>query len=170
MYFNITQDIPWWDMSEAKLLDQIDKRILRLIQEDASLSIAEIASNVGLSQTPCWKRLQKLEANGIIRRRIAVLDPIKLGLGMTVFVSVKVGDHTADSLQSFADTVTGMHEVMDFYRVAGDVDYILRVVVSDTSAFDDFYKRLITLFPLKNVSSHFALESIKAETAFPISA
>jgi Lrp/AsnC family transcriptional regulator len=157
-------------MSDAKLLDQIDKRILRLVQEDASLSIAEIAAEVGLSQTPCWKRLQKLEANGIIRRRIAVLDPIKLGLGMTVFVSVKVGDHTAGSLQNFADAVTAMHEVMDFYRVAGDVDYILRVVISDTAAFDEFYKRLITLFPLKNVTSHFALENIKAETAFPISA
>jgi Lrp/AsnC family transcriptional regulator len=157
-------------MSEAKVLDQVDKNILRIVQKDASLSIGDIAAKVGLSQTPCWKRLQKLEANGIIRRRIAVLDPIKLGLGMTVFVSIKIGDHTAAALARFADDIALMDEVMDLYRVAGDIDYILRVVVSDAAAFDEFYKRLIALFPLKSVTSHFALENIKAETAFPITA
>jgi Lrp/AsnC family transcriptional regulator len=157
-------------MSEAKVLDQIDRNILRIVQKDASLSIGDIAAQVGLSQTPCWKRLQKLESNGIIRRRIAVLDPIKLGLGMTVFVSLKIGDHSGEALTQFADAVASMDEVMDLYRVAGAVDYILRVVVADTPAFDDFYKRLIALFPLKSVTSHFALENIKAETAFPITA
>ncbi len=154
-------------MSDTRL-DQVDRRILQIVQQDASLSIGQIAAQVGLSQTPCWKRLQKLESNGIIRRRIAVLDPIKLGLGMTVFVSIKIGDHTTESLEQFAQRVTAMEEVMDFYRVAGDVDYVLRVVVSDAAAFDEFYKKLIALNPLKNVTSHFALENIKAETAFPI--
>ncbi len=155
-------------MSEPKILDAIDKRILRIIQKDASLSINEIASRVGLSQTPCWKRLQRLEAAGVIRRRIALLDPMKLGLGITVFVTIEVGDHAAAAQKRFATALAAMEEVMDFYRMAGEVDYLLRVVVPDTAAFDDFYKRLIEIMPLKNVTSRFALENIKSETAFPI--
>ena len=155
-------------MSEPKILDAIDKRILRIIQKDASLSINEIASRVGLSQTPCWKRLQRLEAAGVIKRRIALLDPMKLGLGITVFVTIEVGDHSAAAQKRFAAALAAMEEVMDFYRMAGEVDYLLRVVVPDTAAFDEFYKRLIEIMPLKNVTSRFALENIKSETAFPI--
>ena len=155
-------------MSEPKILDAIDKRILRIIQKDASLSINEIASRVGLSQTPCWKRLQRLEAAGVIKRRIALLDPMKLGLGITVFVTIEVGDHSASVQKRFATELAAMEEVMDFYRMAGEVDYLLRIVVPDTAAFDDFYKRLIDVMPLKNVTSRFALENIKSETAFPI--
>ena len=155
-------------MSEPKIIDAIDRRILRIIQRDASLSINEIATRVGLSQTPCWKRLQRLETAGVIKRRIAVLDPIKLGLGLTVFVTIKVGDHSAGALKGFAADVAAMDEVMDFYRLAGEVDYALRVVVPDTAAFDDFYKRLIEIIPLKNVTSRFALEVIKCETAYAI--
>lgn len=151
-------------------MDNIDRRILRIVQKDASLSIAQIASQVGLSQTPCWKRLQRLEATGIIKRRIALLDPQKLGLSVTVFVSIQIGDHSGDALERFAQTVAGMDEVLDFYRMAGDVDYVLRVVVPDMPAFDAFYRRLIETLPLKNVTSRFALESIKSETALPISA
>lgn len=151
-------------------MDLIDKRILRLVQKDASLSIGEIANQVGLSQTPCWKRLQKLEQNGVIKRRIALLDPVKLGLGMTVFVTLEVGDHAGPLLAQFTKEIMQMEEVMDFYRMAGDVDYVLRVLVSDAAAFDVFYKRLIELIPLKNVTSRFALESIKTETAVPIRA
>jgi Lrp/AsnC family transcriptional regulator len=155
-------------MSEPANLDAIDRRILRIVQRDASLSIAEIAADVGLSQTPCWKRLQKLEAAGIIKRRIAVLDPVKLGLGITVLVSIEVGDHSATALARFAADVAAMDEVMDFYRTAGDVDFTLRVVARDPAAFDAFYKRLIDLMPLKKVTSRFALETIKSETALPI--
>jgi Lrp/AsnC family transcriptional regulator len=155
-------------MSEPKILDAIDKRILRIIQKDASLSINEIASQVGLSQTPCWKRLQRLEAAGVIKRRIALLDPMKLGLGITVFVTIEVGDHSAAAQKRFAAALAAMEEVMDFYRMAGEVDYLLRVVVPDTAAFDEFYQRLIEIMPLKNVTSRFALENIKSETAFPI--
>jgi Lrp/AsnC family transcriptional regulator len=151
-------------------MDAIDRKILRVVQKDASLSIAEIASRVGLSQTPCWKRLQRLEASGVIKRRIAVLDPVKLGLGITVFVAIEVGDHSGKALTHFATEIAAMDEVMDFYRMAGDVDFMLRVVASDTAAFDLFYKRLIETMPLKKVTSRFALESIKAETAFPIAA
>jgi Lrp/AsnC family transcriptional regulator len=155
-------------MTERKSLDAIDKRILRIVQKDASLSICEIATQVGLSQTPCWKRLQRLEASGVIKRRIALLDPAKLGLGITVFVSIQVGDHSGKSLARFASDLAAMEEVMDLYRMAGDVDYVLRVVTPDASTFDNFYKRLIEIIPLKNVTSRFALENIKSETAFPI--
>ncbi len=155
-------------MSEPKILDAIDRRILRIIQRDASTSIHEIASRVGLSQTPCWKRLQRLESAGVIKRRIAILAPMKLGLGITAFVAIEIGDHSGKSLAQFADDLAAMDEVMDFYRLAGDVDYLLRVVVSDTAAFDEFYKRLIEIVPLKNVTSRFSLESIKSETAYPI--
>jgi Lrp/AsnC family transcriptional regulator len=155
-------------MSEPKILDAIDKRILRIIQKDASLSINEIASRVGLSQTPCWKRLQRLEAAGVIKRRIALLDPMKLGLGISVFVTIEVGDHSAAAQKRFVGALATMEEIMDFYRMAGEVDYLLRVVVPDTAAFDEFYKRLIEIMPLKNVTSRFALETIKSETAFPI--
>ena len=155
-------------MSEAKALDAIDKRILQIVQVNASLAIGEIAHKVGLSQTPCWKRLQRLEQSGFIKRRIAILDQAKLGLGLTVFVAIVVGEHAADTQAKFAADVSAMREVMDMYRMAGDVDYMLRVVVPDTAAFDSFYKRLTALAPLKSVTSRFALEGIKNETALPI--
>ena len=155
-------------MIESKPLDAIDKRILAIVQVDASLAIGEIAHRVGLSQTPCWKRLQRLEQTGVIKRRIAVLDPAKLGLGVTVFVSIEVGEHSADMQAKFAADVAAMKEVLDFYRMAGDVDYMLRVVVPDTAGFDGFYKRLVALAPLKSVKSRFALEGLKSETALPI--
>jgi Lrp/AsnC family transcriptional regulator len=155
-------------MSEPKALDAIDRRILQIVQVDASLAIGEIAHKVGLSQTPCWKRLQRLESTGFIKRRIAILDQAKLGLGVTVFVAIVVGEHAAEAQAKFAADVTAMREVMDFYRMAGDVDYMLRVVVPDTAAFDAFYKRLTALAPLKSVTSRFALEGIKTETALPI--
>jgi len=155
-------------MNEPFAMDVIDKRILRIVQYDVSLSIREISTKVGLSQTPCWKRLQRLDAAGVIKRRIALLDPAKLGLGLTVFVSVEVGDHSSKTLARFAAEIAAMGEVMEFYRLAGDVDYVLRVVVPDTEAFDAFYKRLVETLPLKKVTSRIALENIKSETAFPI--
>ena len=151
-------------------MDAIDRKILQILQADSSLSIAVIAAKVGLSQTPCWKRIQRLESGGVIRRRIALLDPQKLGLAITAFVTVEVGDHSRDRLNHFAQTVSAMDEVMDIYRMAGDIDYLLRVIVPDTKSFDAFYKRLIETIPLKSVTSRFALESIKAETALPIRA
>ena len=149
-------------------MDAIDRKILAVVQEDASLSVAEIGSRVGLSSTPCWKRLQRLEADGVITRRVALIDPEKIGLGITVFVSIETGDHSQDWLKRFAETVGGMPEVMEFYRMAGDVDYMLRVVVHDMPDYDKFYKRLISTVPLKNVTSRFAMERIKSTTALPI--
>jgi Lrp/AsnC family transcriptional regulator len=138
------------------------------LQEDAALSVAEIGSRVGLSSTPCWKRIQRLEADGVIMRRVAVVDQEKVGLPISVFVSIETGDHSQDWLDRFAKTVTAMPEVVEFYRMAGDVDYMLRVVVADIAGYDSFYKRLIASIPLKNVTSRFAMEKIKSTTSLPI--
>ena len=151
-------------------MDATDRKILGLLQQDASLSVAEIGSRVGLSSTPCWKRIQRLEADGVIQKRVALVDPDKLGLGVTVFVSIETGDHSQDWLARFADVVGAMPEVMEFYRMAGDVDYMLRVVVADMASYDVFYKKLISAVPLKNVTSRFAMEKIKSVTALPVPA
>lgn len=149
-------------------MDGIDRKILDVLQNDTTLSIAEIGERVGLSPTPCWKRIQRLEADGVIQRRVALLDPEKIGLGLTVFVSVEAPDHSAAWLARFAEIVSGMPEVLEFHRMAGDVDYMLRVVVSDMQAYDDFYKRLIGTVALKNVTSRFAMERIKSTTVLSL--
>ena len=149
-------------------MDAIDRKILAVVQQDASLSVAEIGQRVGLSSTPCWKRLQRLEADGVITRRVALIDPEKVGLGITVFASIETEDHSQEWLSRFAEVVSAMPEVMEFYRMAGDVDYMLRVVVPDIQGYDGFYKKLIATVPLKNVTSRFAMERIKSTTALPI--
>jgi Lrp/AsnC family transcriptional regulator len=149
-------------------MDAIDRKILAVLQDDASLSVAEIGNKVGLSSTPCWKRIQRLEADGVILKRVALVDQDRIGLGISVFVSVETGDHSQDWLEGFAKVVGAMPEVMEFYRMAGDVDYMLRVVVPDMAGYDAFYKRLIAAVPLKNVTSRFAMEKIKSTTALPI--
>jgi len=151
-------------------MDKIDRKILALLQQDASRSVAEIGHEVGLSSTPCWKRIQRLEADGTIQRRVALVDQDKVGLGTTVLVSIETGDHSAEWLDKFARAVSAMPEVMEFYRMAGDIDYMLRVVVPDVQSYDSFYKRLIAVVPLRNVTSRFAMEKIKATTALPIPA
>jgi len=155
-------------LEKLPAMDAIDKKILSVLQENAALSVAEIGSRVGLSSTPCWKRIQRLEADGVILRRVALVDQDRVGLGISVFVSIETGDHSQDWLDRFAKTVTAMPEVMEFYRMAGDVDYMLRVVVPDIAGYDTFYKRLIASVPLKNVTSRFAMEKIKSTTALPI--
>jgi Lrp/AsnC family transcriptional regulator len=149
-------------------MDAIDRKILRELQADASISIAELADRVGLSQTPCWKRIQKLEAAGVILGRVALVAPEKLGLGLTVFVSIETADHSREWLAKFASSVAAMPEVMEFYRMAGDVDYMMRVVVADMAAYDAFYKKLIGTIPLKNVTSRFAMERIKSTTVYQV--
>jgi len=149
-------------------MDAIDRRILAALQEDASLSFAEVGKRVGLSPTPCWKRIQRLEDDGVITRRAAIIDPEKVGFGTTVFVCIEIGDHSRAWLDRFAELICAMPEVVEFYRMAGDVDYMLRVVTPDIQAYDAFYKRLIEAVPLKNVSSRFAMERIKFTTALPL--
>jgi Lrp/AsnC family transcriptional regulator len=149
-------------------MDITDLKILAILQEDASIPVAEIASRVNLSQTPCWRRIQKLEEAGVIQKRVALLDPRSIGLGLTIFVQVETGDHSKEWLERFAGTVSEMPEVMDVYRMAGDVDYLLRIEVADMPAYDDFYQKLIASIPLKNVTSRFAMERVKSTTAYPL--
>ena len=149
-------------------MDAIDRKILAVLQENAALSVAEIGSKVGLSSTPCWKRIQRLESEGVIQKRVALVDQDRIGLGVSIFVSIETGDHSQDWLDRFAQVVGAMPEVMEFYRMAGDVDYMLRVVVPDIAGYDTFYKKLIAAVPLKNVTSRFAMEKIKSTTALPI--
>jgi Lrp/AsnC family transcriptional regulator len=154
----------------TRRIDAVDRKILRVLQEDASLAVAEIGERVGLSSTPCWKRIQRMEAEGIITGKVALVDQDKIGLGLSVFVSIESGDHSDEWLKKFAEAVSKMPEVMELYRMAGDVDYMLRVVVADMRSYDLFYKRLIGAVPLKNVTSRFAMEKIKAVTALPVPA
>ena len=149
-------------------MDHTDLKILAILQEDASVSVAEVANRVNLSQTPCWRRIQRMEESGVIQRRVALLDPRAIGLDLTIFVEIETGDHSDEWLKGFADTVSAMPEVMDIYRMAGDVDYLLRVTAANMAAFDDFYRRLIKAVPLKNVTSRFAMERVKFTTAYPV--
>jgi Lrp/AsnC family transcriptional regulator len=149
-------------------MDATDRNILALLQEDATLSIAEVGGRVGLSQTPCWKRIQRLEAEGVIERRVALLNPEKLGLNITALVSIETNDHSASWIADFASRISTMPEVIEVYRMAGDVDYMLRVVAPDMQAYDAFYKRLIAVVPLKNVTTRFAMERVKSTTALPL--
>src|SRR5256886_16086822 len=151
-------------------MDAIDRKILALLQQDASRSVAGIGNLVGLSSTPCWKRIQRLEADGVIQRRVALVDQDKIGLGVTVFVSIETGDHSQAWLDRFAAEVGAMPEVMEFYRMAGAVDYMLRVVVADIEGYDNFYKRLIAAVPLKNFTYRFVMEKFHATKTMPISA
>jgi Lrp/AsnC family transcriptional regulator len=151
-------------------LDATDRKILAILQDDASLSVADVAARVNLSQTPCWRRIQKLKDSGVINKRVALVDPDALGLGLTVFVEIETGDHSKEWLGKFAAAIKEMPEVMEIYRMAGDVDYMLRITVPSMAAVDTFYQRLISLVPLKNVTSRFAMERVKYTTAYPVDA
>jgi Lrp/AsnC family transcriptional regulator len=150
------------------VLDSIDRRILRELQRDATIAIAELAQIVGLSQTPCWKRIKRLTEAGVITKRVALLDREKLDLGLVVFVSVRTSRHDQEWLDAFAGAAATMPEVTEFYRLSGDTDYLLKVLVRDIAAYDTFYKRLIAAVPLSDVSSAFAMEQIKSTTALPV--
>ncbi|AGT07184.1 Lrp/AsnC family transcriptional regulator [Paracoccus aminophilus] len=149
-------------------LDLIDRKIVASLMQDASLSVARLAERVGLSQTPCWKRIQRLESTGIITGRVARVDPVKLGLGLTVFVAVEAADHSADWREHFQTELARHPEIIEAHRLAGPTDYLLRVVVKDMPAFDDFYRRLTSGVPMRNVTSHFAMEPVKNENVLPI--
>ncbi len=149
-------------------MDRIDRKILELIQTDATLSTVEIADKVGLSSTPCWRRIQNLEKRGVISARVALLDRDKLNVGVDVFVAVKTNQHSAAWLKTFATAVAKLPEVLEFYRMSGEIDYLLRVVVPDIAAYDAFYKRLIEQADIRDVSSSFAMERIKYTTKLPL--
>ncbi len=149
-------------------IDETDREILSCLQEDATKPVAEIAARVGLSTTPCWRRIQKLQESGVIRKRVALLDPEKLNLPVTGFVAIKTNQHNLEWLERFAKAVADIPEVVEFYRMSGDVDYLLRIVVPDIATYDEVYKRLISAVDLYDVSSSFAMERIKYTTTLPV--
>ena len=149
-------------------LDKIDRKILALLQKDATTPVAEIGRKVGLSTTPCWRRIQKMEEDGVIKGRVAVLDPAKINAGVTVFVSVKTNEHNDTWMRKFSGVVEDFTEVVEFYRMSGEVDYLLRVVVPDIAAYDAFYKKLIARINLTDVSSSFAMGQITDTPALPL--
>lgn len=149
-------------------MDDIDRKILGLLQKDATLSTAEIAEMVGLSTTPCWRRIQILEQEGFITRRVALVDRAKVNVPLDVFVAIRTNEHNFEWLDEFARIVCEFPEVVELYRMSGEVDYLMRVVVPDMTAYDSFYKQLIKKVQLTDVSSSFAMERIKYTTALPL--
>ncbi len=150
------------------MIDAIDRKILFHLQQDVTIPAAELAERVGCSRTACWRRIKSLEETGYIQKQTALLDRHKLGLPVTVFVNIKTGHHEPDWLKQFATVVDLFPEITEFYRMSGDVDYLLKVIVPDIAAYDDFYRRLIRSINLSDVSSNFAMEEIKFTTALPL--
>jgi Lrp/AsnC family transcriptional regulator len=148
-------------------MDAIDQKILTCLQADAAMPIEEIAAQAGLSASPCWRRIQKLEAAGVIKARVALLDPARMNVGVTVFVAVRTNQHNAEWAERFCRAVRKIPEVVEFYRMSGETDYLLRVVVPDIAAYDLVYQRLIKMTDLFDVSSNFAMECLKYTTALP---
>ena len=150
------------------MVDRLDRKILQILQEDATVPVAEIGRRVGLSTTPCLRRIQKLEEDGVIVGRVALLDPRKVNTKVTAFVSITTNQHNDEWLRRFAEVIRDLPEVVEFYRMAGQVDYLLRVVVPDIEAYDAFYKKLISKIEISDVSTTFAMEQIKYTTAVPL--
>jgi Lrp/AsnC family transcriptional regulator len=150
-------------------LDRIDRQILALIQEDASLPIQKIAEQVGLSVNPCWRRIRQMESAGVIQGRVALVNPEKVGLGLTVYVRVKTREHSGDWARKLSDVIEAMPEILECHRIGGDVDYLLKVVVEDMAGYDRTYKQLIERLPsLADVSALFSMERLKSVTGLPI--
>ena len=152
-------------------LDRIDREILRLVQADASLPLQQIADQVGLSVNPCWRRIRQMEQSGVIQDRVALVDPGKVGLGLTVYVRVKTSQHSAGWARKLNEVIAAMPEILECHRIGGDVDYLLKVVVEDMAGYDRTYRELIDRLPsLADVSALFSMERLKSTTALPIPA
>jgi Lrp/AsnC family transcriptional regulator len=149
-------------------MDQIDLKIIRCLQEDAVMPIAKVADRAGVSPSPCWRRIKRLMADGVIQRRVALLDPEKINVGVNVFVSIRTNQHSLQWASKFCRAASQIPEVVEFYRMSGRVDYLLRVVVPNIAAYDDVYRRLIKAADLYDVTSSFAMETIKYTTALPL--
>ncbi len=152
-------------------IDKIDRQILALMQEDASLPIQKIADRVGLSVNPCWRRIRQMEATGVIQGRVALVDPQKVGLGLTVYVRIKTREHSAAWARTLNEVIAAMPEILECHRIGGDVDYLLKVIVPDIAGYDRTYKELIDRLPsLADVSALFSMERLKSTTGLPIPA
>ncbi len=149
-------------------MDRIDRGILAILQKDCTVPVAEIGKRVGLSTTPCWRRIQKMEEDGVIKNRAAILDPALVGSSVTVFVSISTNQHSKEWLTRFAELISEFPEVVSFYRMSGQVDYLLKVAVPSIEAYDKFYKKLIERVNIANVSSAFAMEEIKNTSNLPL--
>jgi len=149
-------------------MDKLDKKILELLQKDGGLTAAELADRIGLSKAPCWRRIKRLEEEGVIKQTVALLDARSLNLGTTVFVTLKTGNHSEAWFEKFVKAVCDIPEVTEIHRMSGDVDYLMRIVVPDIDAYDQVYKRLIAAVEFQDVSASFALETIKYTTALPL--
>ena len=149
-------------------MDAIDRKIISLLQDNAETPVSVIADAVNLSVTPCWRRIQKLKDAGIIRKQVALCDAAKLNVAVTVFISIRTSQHSQAWLDRFATHVKDIPEVVEFYRMSGDVDYLIRAVVPDIAAYDRVYKKLITIPDIHDVSSSFAMEQLKYSTALPV--
>jgi Lrp/AsnC family transcriptional regulator len=149
-------------------LDEIDRRILHWLQRDGAMPMAELADHVGVSASPCWRRVQKLQADGVIAGRVALLDPVKVNVAVNVFVSIRTNQHRKEWADQFCRCVMALPEVVGFYRMAGQIDYLLHVVVPDIGAYDRVYNRLIAQIELYDVSASFAMEVLKDTTALPL--
>ena len=158
----------WFLVKNSHTYDQYDHKILNQLQKDADISTADLAELIGLSTNACWRRVKRLEEHGVIRGQVALLDERALGLDVTVFVSDKTNQHTDDWLDKFAGGVKAIPEVIEFYRMSGDIDYLLKIVVSDIADYDRVYKKLISVAPMYDVSSSFAMERIKTSTVLPL--
>lgn len=150
------------------MLDKIDKRLLATVQEDSSLSVSDIAQAIPLSITPCWRRLQRLEKDGYIRKRVALLDAERLNLGVTVFIEVCVATHSSEWVGRFLDAIRNTNEIVEVYRLSGHADYLLKAVLQDVAAYDALYKSLIARLDFADVRSAFAMETIKWTTSLPL--
>jgi Lrp/AsnC family transcriptional regulator len=153
---------------KSTALDARDRQILEILQADAMTPLAEIAERVGLSTTPCWRRIQRLEQEGVILRRVALLDPARLNVGVSVFVAVRTNQHNAAWLRRFRRALDALPEIVEAYRMSGEIDYLLRVVVPDIAGYDAVYQRLIELVELFDVTSSFSMEVLKQTTALPL--
>ncbi|MDB5577959.1 MAG: Lrp/AsnC family transcriptional regulator [Bradyrhizobium sp.] len=153
---------------EIVSLDTTDRRILSILQDDASVAVAALAERVGLSPTPCWKRIKRLEQEGVIKRRVAILCRDRLGLGVTVIVAIRAARHSDEWLQTFAEGVSRIPEVVEFYRMSGEIDYLLKVVARDIADYDRIYRKLTKVSDFHDVSSSFAMQEIKSTTALPL--
>ncbi|MEM6681776.1 MAG: Lrp/AsnC family transcriptional regulator [Pseudomonadota bacterium] len=149
-------------------LDDIDRKILRALQENADATIAEIAERAGVSQTPCWKRIKKLEASNVIKKRVALLDPSALGLALVGYVRVRTNAHTQEWTEEFAKGIRALPEITECHRMTGDVDYLLKVVIADMDDYDRVYKKLIKIADLADVSVNFSMERLKETTELPL--
>ena len=158
----------WQITLDSSIVDQIDREIVRLLQENADLTARELADHVGLTATPCWRRVQRLEADGIIRGRVALVDPSAVGLDVTALVHIRTNDHSAAWLDRFSAAIADLPEILEAYRTSGEIDYTLKVVVPSIEAYDDFYKRLIARVDLYDVRTVFVMEQMKQTTALPL--